>query len=308
MSEYEIVKHQKIRGLSIFLNTVDYRRPHEHSEWELIWVLENSLIVTCDSTQTVLQPGQMVLFSPHELHELRMQKGSCTFLCMQLSPSVLPIQPHYTMVRRYPHLEMSEKHYRQLKKSFFHAAQSFFTGKPLYEMYCLGQCMLTLSTLLEYLPMRNRTPAEIMVVKERNARIERMMQFVEENYTQRLRLSDLAQQEGCSVSHLSRLIREYTGQTFQQYVEYVRFVNACILIASGQMKMLDVCVESGFSDYRYFTRAFRQYLNVTPEEYAHRGQKAHSSATMAHSSHTGERILSVEESLEFINTLRKSIT
>lgn len=36
MNELEIIQHQQTEGLSLFLNTVDYRTPHLHSEWELI--------------------------------------------------------------------------------------------------------------------------------------------------------------------------------------------------------------------------------------------------------------------------------
>ena len=300
MYEYEIIKHQKIRGLSIFLNAVDYRRAHEHAEWELIWVLENRLVVTCNYTQTVLEPGQMVLFSPHELHELRTQGDACVFLCMQISPSVLPIQPHQSLLERFPHNILSEDDFLRVKERLYRTACNFFQGRPRYELFCLGESILTLGELLAQMPLRDRTPAEIVAIKERNARIERMMQFVEENYMRRIRLADLAEQEGCSVSYLSRLIKSYTNQTFQEYVEYVRFLNACMKIASGRMKMLDVYVDCGFSDYRYFTRAFRQYLGMTPEEYARRGQSANSSANIAHAPYPGEHIFTSEESLDYL--------
>jgi AraC-like DNA-binding protein len=64
--------------------------------------------------------------------------------------------------------------------------------------------------------------------------------------------------------------------------------------------MLDVCVDCGFSDYRYFTRAFRQYLGMTPEEYARRGQSANSSANIAHAPYPGEHIFTSEESLNYL--------
>ena len=300
MYEYEIVKHQKIRGLSIFLNAVDYRRAHEHSEWELIWVLENRLVVTCDNSQTVLNPGQMVLFSPYELHELRTQGDACVFLCMQISPSVLPIQPNQSLLERFPQNILPEDDFLRVKERLYRTACNFFLGRPRYELFCLGESILALGELLAQMPLRDRTPAEIVAIKERNARIERMMKFVEENYMRRIRLADLAEREGCSVSYLSRLIKSYTNQTFQEYVEYVRFLNACVMIASGRMKMLDVCVDCGFSDYRYFTRAFRQYLGMTPEEYARRGQSANSSANIAHAPYPGEHIFTSEESLSYL--------
>ena len=51
MRELEIIQHRQIDGLTVLLNTVDYRTPHVHSEWELIWVLDQRLVVTSEQSQ-----------------------------------------------------------------------------------------------------------------------------------------------------------------------------------------------------------------------------------------------------------------
>ena len=51
MSELEIVRHAQIDGLSMFFNTVEYRTPHLHPEWELILVLEQPLLIACGQEQ-----------------------------------------------------------------------------------------------------------------------------------------------------------------------------------------------------------------------------------------------------------------
>ena len=81
MNEIEIIRHERIRGLTVFINTVSYRVVHEHPEWELIWVLENPLVVSFHADQYVLQPGEMVLICPNELHALGKQGEKTTFLC-----------------------------------------------------------------------------------------------------------------------------------------------------------------------------------------------------------------------------------
>ena len=46
MNELEIIHHGRIPGLTAFFNTVDYRTPHFHPEWELMWLLDNPLTVS----------------------------------------------------------------------------------------------------------------------------------------------------------------------------------------------------------------------------------------------------------------------
>lgn len=82
----------------------------------------------------------------------------------------------------------------------------------------------------------------------------------------------------------------------------VRFHCACKLIAAGQRRMLDVCVASGFSDYRYFSAAFQKRLGMTPEEYSRQPQSpVLDEMQVHHSLHSLERFYSREKSLELLD-------
>ena len=45
MSELEIIQYPQVGGISVFLDTVEYRTPHFHPEWELIWIVDGKLRV-----------------------------------------------------------------------------------------------------------------------------------------------------------------------------------------------------------------------------------------------------------------------
>ena len=69
MNETEIIQHPQIDGLRIFFDTVDYRTPHVHEEFELIWLMEGRLSVQAGPFRHVAQSGEMVLFDPQQTHE-----------------------------------------------------------------------------------------------------------------------------------------------------------------------------------------------------------------------------------------------
>lgn len=72
--------------------------------------------------------------------------------------------------------------------------------------------------------------------------------------------------------------------------------------------MLDVCMEAGFSDYRYFTRAFRQHLGMTPEEYSRQsGRHQVDRGQLHHSIHSLERFYGAEDSLRILESAEKGI-
>ncbi|MBQ7800977.1 MAG: helix-turn-helix domain-containing protein [Oscillospiraceae bacterium] len=298
MDELEIIQYQQVNGLSVFANTVTYRSPHFHKDWELLWVLDAPLTVTCMQRDFLVEPGELVLFPPNMTHELVQKEQLCTFLCLQISPTAFATATNISTedIRLRTHL--SPEDYAWVRRTTLDIASAYFTRSDFYELYCFGQCGLLLHRLLTNLPYRIMTAEEAANTDRQNARLLRLVQFVDANFSHKIRLSDFAAQEGCSVSYLSHFIKNTMNQTFQEYVNSVRFNHACKLIAAGKDSMLSISVESGFSDYRYFSRAFQKAYGMTPAEYS---RKAHlvlpEDTTQGHSHHSEEQFLTRGQSL-----------
>lgn len=303
MNEFEVIRYPQMNGLNIFFDTVDYRTPHVHPDWELILLLENALSVTCNQNTYRVEPGEILLFSLNQPHEFHRAGESCTFLCLQISPQVVaqvfPAVERLTVdglfLRRY----LSAADYDRTKEEILQLMGAYLRRYPCYELYCMGQGMMLLHRILTGMPHRILSAGEQSSRDKSNARLKRLIRFVDENFMHKICLSDFAEAEGCSVSYLSHFVRETLNQSFQEYVNTVRFNCACKLIALGERRMLDVCVESGFSDYRYFSRTFRQQVGMTPEEYRLRADRPEQSgAAVKHSLHSLERFYTREQSLE----------
>ena len=297
MNELEIIQHRQLEGLSIFFDTVEYRTPHYHPEWELAWVLDNPLVVTCGGWHAVAQPGDLILFNPNEPHEFHKEKDDSTILFFQFSPRALrPAQPKQ-IDEKFPNRHLPQNGL-VLKTMLAKLMWKYLQNDDHLSYYCNGVACLIMYELLYNLPSHVLTAEELQTIERRNARLKRLIQFVDDNYMHKICLSDFAKQEGCSMSYLSRVIKQTLNQSFQEYVKSVRFNCACNLIASGKMRMLDVCMESGFSDYRYFSREFLRQYNMTPEEYRrHTKRLSLELTTVNRSKYSSERFYSKEESL-----------
>lgn len=299
VNELEIIHHSQIEGLSLFFDTVDYRTPHVHPEWELIWILDQPLCVTCGKERFRVEPGQMVVFNPNELHEFHKLAEGCTFLCMQLSPQVLPSFMSVHVDGKLPHLYVSPEEMEQLRAMLCGIIRSYLRRTDHFALYCMGQSYLILHMLMQKMPWHLRTQEESDSIDRRNARLRRLIRYVDENYMQKTRLADFARAEGCSLSYMSRFVKNTMNQNFQEYVTSVRFNCACKLIEAGNRKMLEVCMESGFSDYRYFSREFQRQCGMTPEQYSRYACGPHIESTAIHRSlHSAERFYSWQESLK----------
>ena len=309
MNELEIVQYHQLEGLNVFVNTVSYRSPHFHQEWELLWVLDAPLKVSWQKKEYLLQPGDMALFPPKLAHEFQQTEGICTFLCLQISPALLSLPTGIVTEDILLKNHLIKKAYHTVRQYALEIAECYFYREPLYELQCLGKSALMMHMLLQCIPSRIMTAEEAANEDLRNARLMRLTQYVEENYTHKIRLSDFAQSEGCSVSYLSHFIKNTMNQTFQDYVNSVRFRKACKLIAEGNDSMISISMEAGFSDYRYFSRAFLENYGMTPAEYRRKantivtGESAQSQST-----HSQERFLTRGQSLGILQDFRKQHT
>ena len=307
MKELEIIQHREINGISLFFDTVDYRTPHFHPEWELIWIVDGRLSIQVGAVSCLGTPRDIFLFCPGELHEFQKEGESATFLCLQVSPHVFEkVYPGFGRIatedfRVNPYFSTAEC--TGMQNDLLGLLEAFLERPPFFELLSVGICARLLAQILSVIPCHNMSAEELANADRRNARLERFIRFVDENYSHKIMLSDFAETEGCSVSYLSRFLKSALNQSFQEYVNSVRFHSACKLIAGGGMKMLDVCEESGFSDYRYFSAAFKKHCGMTPEEYSRQAVKPEDQS-VRHSLHSLERFYTRKQSRELLEKLR----
>jgi len=304
MQELEIIQHKQITGLTVFINTVDYRTSHFHPEWELIWILDAQMVIACEQRSHVAKPGDLILFSPNVPHEFMKVDKRCTFLCLQISPQSLPSTANIHMEDIQVRDHLPQEVYQQMQRDLLDIALAFFRKESFFDVFCVGKSVQLLYTLLRAIPNQVLSSEETMGIAKRNARLLRLIQFVDDNYMHKIKLSDFAKQEGLSISYLSHFIKESMNRTFQEYVNFVRFNRACQLIAAGNLSMMAICAESGFSDYRYFSRTFQDAFGMTPVEYSqHMRHTEKDDIVLHHSLHSQEKTLTSAQSLMLLKEI-----
>lgn len=85
-----------------------------------------------------------------------------------------------------------------------------------------------------------------------------------------LSLEELAGLLRCCERHASRLFREEWGASFVSYVSDLRLDRACQLLQQGNLKIIDVALESGHGSLAHFNYAFKKRFRMTPTEWRDR--------------------------------------
>lgn len=97
--------------------------------------------------------------------------------------------------------------------------------------------------------------------------ISQIINYIHENYNQRLTLEDISKKFYLSQSHLSRTFKESTGFTFIEYVNNVRMKEACTLLKSSKLTVSEIAELVGFESQTHFGRIFKSIVGVPPLKY-----------------------------------------
>ena len=96
--------------------------------------------------------------------------------------------------------------------------------------------------------------------------LDRIMAYVEENYSAGLTIGEVARAFFVSSSTISHLFKQKMGVSFYRYVTQRRLIAAKSLIEMGAL-LENVAAETGFQDYSGFYRAFKQEYGISPRQY-----------------------------------------
>lgn len=79
--------------------------------------------------------------------------------------------------------------------------------------------------------------------------------------------AELAQRCGCSLRHFGRLFLARFGVSVRARQTQLRLQKASRLLASGNCKIIDVALESGYRNLGLFNKMFKKYTGMTPSQW-----------------------------------------
>lgn len=104
-------------------------------------------------------------------------------------------------------------------------------------------------------------------MKEQILAVQRMQDYIEQNQDQEISLSRLARASLFSPWYSYRLFRERLGLTPTEYIRKFRLTQAAIRLREGKERIIDVALDTGFTNADTFTRAFYREFGLNPSDY-----------------------------------------
>ena len=97
--------------------------------------------------------------------------------------------------------------------------------------------------------------------------------YIYEHLHTRITLATLASVTNLSAPYLSRLFKKETGETPNMYITRMKLERAMVILATSDSNIKSIALTLGYDDLSYFTRAFKRFSGVTPQQYRDQHQQ-----------------------------------
>lgn len=98
----------------------------------------------------------------------------------------------------------------------------------------------------------------------RPAWLARVIERLNEEFTENFTTEDLAQEARVHPVHLATVFRRFYGETIGDYIQKQRVSYAAKRLLNREIALSDIALEAGFADQSHFTRVFKRLTGQTP--------------------------------------------
>lgn len=95
--------------------------------------------------------------------------------------------------------------------------------------------------------------------------LSEVFDFIEDNYSKGITLSDVAKAAGYTPAYITSLVGKQTGKTINRWIIERRIIAACDLLKETNESIENIARKIGYQDACHFSRQFRQHWKTTPQ-------------------------------------------
>ncbi|MGN0298879.1 MAG: response regulator [Lachnospiraceae bacterium] len=101
----------------------------------------------------------------------------------------------------------------------------------------------------------------------RESVMDNILQYIQHNYQENLKLGSIAELFGYNSSYLGKIFSKVTGKNFNSYVDEIRIQNSKELLLQNEYRVYEIAQMVGYSNVDYFHKKFKKYMGMSPAEY-----------------------------------------
>ncbi|WP_312371466.1 AraC family transcriptional regulator [Lachnoclostridium sp.] len=250
---------------------------HWHPEIELTLIVKGEMIYTVNDHPYHLHEGEALFGNVSSFHTgTKFENRDCEYISITFDPK---------LIYGYENSIVYRKYVEPIIQNFSLPAIHFDFSKVwnndiiaiLKEIIAIGQnkeasyeldILMRLQQFWKILCLHNNSAPTMTAYDKRNYdRIRSILSYVDNNYTMKLTLEDIAEHIHLCKSECCRLFKRYMKVSLFEFVLQYRVEKSLNYLADPQYSIIEIANFVGFNDSNYYSKVFAKIKGCSPTKY-----------------------------------------
>lgn len=240
---------------------------HWHNYLEIIYLLRGSMTAIVQAEKYSLLPGEALIINSEDLHMTQKEDPHTDYMLLQISEQrLVQFFPNFAHIRFHSFISSEALvSSGNLKNSLEGLIQAFTKKEDGYQLLFTARLYDLLYTLYKSCSF-HRQSEKISGTARDMGRMTQIIDWLQENYRQPLTLSQAALHLGLSKEYFCRIFRQYTGETFLEYLYLLRTISFYQELPASDLSIPLLMEKNGITNYKVFLRVFKKLYGTTPQK------------------------------------------
>ena len=246
---------------------------HWHTAMEIIFTLENTYTIEVHQQKYVMEPGDIAIIPSGTVHSISSPEKGCRFVFM-FEPNLFSQLPGFNYVLSLipqPVLinyDTNPQLYRAETALLWELVEHYWGSGLTKDLNIFSTMIRFFSTFGEHtanvIPptINNSSKAGSLV-----SRLSMVLDYLDTHYSENITLEEAANIACFSKFYFTRLFKQYTNQTFYDYLSTKRIKAAEQMLIIPNLPITEISLKAGFSSLSSFNRTFKRLKGCSPSEY-----------------------------------------
>lgn len=245
----------------LFCREVSRLLPHWHENIELLYIYKGSAELCTDGRICTVKAGDLVAVNGTEVHSF-VSRQRMDYVCILIYPSFFADID--TRGLRFQNLIRDDARVKELVGAIVDEYERRDSG---HDMMIKSHTYALIAHLQRQHPSTEIDERSAEARQMRLHRLDGVMKYISENYSERITTKELADMCFLSESHFCRFFKTTIGKTSIEYINEFRIQKASVLLTNTDESISRIATAVGFDDINYFTRMFKRATGMPPGEY-----------------------------------------
>lgn len=250
---------------------------HWHEELQITLVTKGKLTIQVNGINYYLETGQAIFINKSVLHIVTYLSQDGEYVSFNFPEKLLAFYSDSAMEKNYvlPYtksfllsleIKGDKEWHNQILNILWDMKKEFESKKSWGWEYEVS--IKTVQLWLILISNFSLSPEESSKYNRLNQeRLQLMLSFIHQNYSNQLTLKEIADVAHLSVSECTRGFKKSIHMTPYFYLVKYRIKKSCELLISTDYTITEIAQRVGFNNANHFIQSFKKHLNITPREF-----------------------------------------